>query len=247
VAPLVCFDSVTAADIPAGAGRVAGYVDGLYRWSTNDWLRFPGARITRIAVNPATDAGNAGDVEQGDMTPQTAAAWAARRLTAGEPRVLVYCNRSTRAAVESALRSMLPDPELARVGLWIATLDGTQMVPAGPLPVVMVQYAGANMSGGHYDLSLVYDATWPGPAGPVPPPAPSPVKHQCVIVVSALRVRLAPHVTAPIFGTYPRGDFLDWIGSVKGDRIGAVDDWYIDHAGRYFWAGGVHTTGVILP
>ena len=54
--------------------------------------------------------------------------------------------------------------------LFIATLDGTKTV-ADMTGVWGVQYADAQMTGGHYDESLIYDDAWK--AAP-PPPAPLP-------------------------------------------------------------------------
>jgi hypothetical protein len=42
---------------------------------------------------------------------------------------------------------------------WIATLDGTKTVH-DMTGVTAVQYAGENMTGGHYDESAVYDDLW---------------------------------------------------------------------------------------
>ena len=43
--------------------------------------------------------------------------------------------------------------------LWIATLDGTKTVP-DMTGVTAVQFAGENMTGGHFDESIVYDDDW---------------------------------------------------------------------------------------
>lgn len=158
-----CYDSTTQADIPAGVPMVAGYIDGLYAWSATDWQARAGAVQVRIAVNPNTPDGDAGDVEQGDMDPASGAAWTLRRRQQGHPFPVLYCNQSSRPQVEAELTALGLNGSEA--GLWIATLDGvTQQVPAGPYPVVAVQYAGQTSgSGGHYDISAVYD--WPGKTG----------------------------------------------------------------------------------
>lgn len=161
------YDSVTASDIPLSADMVGGYVDGDYAWSQAAWDRFPNAVKVRIATRASTNDGHVLDCETGDAVPGQTGPWAKMRIGSGLSRPTIYCNRSARPAVEQSCAG-LP------VTLWIATLDGTKQVPAGPLPVVAVQYIGEPGSGGHYDLSEVYDDTWPYSAAPLPQPVPHP-------------------------------------------------------------------------
>ena len=146
------YDSVTAADIPADAEMVSGYVDGRYRWSPSDWARFPHAVQVRIAVSASTNDGDVLDVEPGDATPAQCPDWIRMRQAAGLPRPTIYCNRSTMGAVQDACRGL-------SYSLWIAEWTGS----AHPiLGAVAVQYASPGTgSGGHYDLSAVYDDSWP--------------------------------------------------------------------------------------
>lgn len=46
------YDSTNPGAIPASAALVAGYVDGLYRWSDAAWARFAGVRPTCSNTNP---------------------------------------------------------------------------------------------------------------------------------------------------------------------------------------------------
>jgi hypothetical protein len=149
------YDSTTAADIPFDAPIVAGYVDGIFRWSDADWARFPNARKVRIAVFAFTDDGEVLDVEAGDATPEQAPAWIRKRQAAGLAVPTVYCNRSALGAVEAACAGLAHD-------IWLATLDGA--IPAG---FAAVQYAGSDHSGGHYDLSET--APWWPRGGTVQP------------------------------------------------------------------------------
>jgi len=168
------YDSITAADIPATAPMVAGYVDGLYRWSAADWARFPNARHVRIAVSPFTNDGEVLDVENGDATPAQAPAWGKMREAAGQiPHF--YVNRSNVAELLAACKAA----GLASFGIWLADWTGTPHIVSG---TYATQFDHPPHSGGHYDLSLVADY-WPGidpkpspaPARPpVPPPAPAP-------------------------------------------------------------------------
>jgi hypothetical protein len=145
------YDSVEPTVIPGNAEVVAGYVDGFYSWVPEGWARFPNATKVRIAVFASTNDGDVLDVENGDATPAQARSWLQMRAAAGVARPTIYCNRSTRSAVEAACVGIPHD-------LWIATLDGTQNVPGA----VAVQYAGSAITGHNYDVSVVTDDTWPG-------------------------------------------------------------------------------------
>ncbi len=155
------YDSDNPDSIPDGVWA-AGYVDGYAAnaWATRGWARFPNAK--RIAVFGQTNDGDCLDVERGDATPNEAPGWVLWRRAAGVQVPWVYCNRSNRSLVELALNAAGIAAD--QVALWVATLDGTQTVPAGPYPVAAVQYANSLSSGGHYDLSIV-DAQYSGSSG----------------------------------------------------------------------------------
>src|SRR5690348_9128002 len=144
------YDSVNPAGIPTTAEMVAGYVDGPNSvWPASAWARFPTAILRRISVWGPHNAGDVLDVERFDATPDQVVAWVQARRAAGVVMPWVYCDRSTRPLVERLMSAagILSD----QVALWIATLDGTQTVPAGPYPVAAVQYVDT----GAYDLSIV--------------------------------------------------------------------------------------------
>lgn len=168
------YDSVTAADIPATAAMVAGYVDGDYAWSDADWSLHKAAQQVRIAVFADTDDGHALDVENGDATPAQSVSWVrARRGAGADPSV--YCNVATWPAVRSAFRGAgVTEPHY-----WVADWTGARHLPAG---AVACQYADPKTSGGHFDLSAVA-AHWPGvdPAAPVPAPHPGPAAFYTVV------------------------------------------------------------------
>jgi hypothetical protein len=156
-------DSTTAHDIPhAGLQLVAGYGNGLYRWSLGDWARFPGIPHVHIDVNGADPAGcGVLDVETGDATVTQAVHWVkARRSLHQGSYAVVYCNRDTLTPLFNAMNAAA-----LKIGhdfwTWISTLDGTKTV-ADMTGVVAVQYEGQNLTGGHYDQSLVYDDNWHG-------------------------------------------------------------------------------------
>lgn len=146
------YDSTNPFDIPTTASMVAGYVDGIYRWSPAGWNRFSGIKV-RIAVFASTDDGIVLDVETGDATPAQSPGWVVRRRKVGiDPTV--YCNRSTRPSVVSAFNAA----GVALPHFWIADPNDGPVIPPGD---VAVQFAAPPHSGGHWDLSVVSDF-WPG-------------------------------------------------------------------------------------
>lgn len=158
------FDSTDASNIPSNAQWVAGYVDGLYKWSDADWARFPSATKVRIAVFPTTNDGNVLDVENGDATPAQAPSWVKMRRAAGIDPV-VYCNRYTWPKVHQAF----VDQGVEQPDYWIADWTGSMHVPAG---AVACQYGAYGL----YDVSEVL-ASWPG-AVTVSQPDPMNIVHQ---------------------------------------------------------------------
>lgn len=149
----VLYDSTTAADLPDTAGMVAGYVDGLYRWSDADWARFPRAVKVRIAVFATTDDGHVLDVEKGNATPGQAPGWVAMRRRAGADPT-VYCARANWAALRSAFTTAgVPAPHW-----WVADWTNSPHIPAG---AVACQWADPPLTGHHWDISEVADV-WPG-------------------------------------------------------------------------------------
>jgi hypothetical protein len=159
---LLMFDSDQPDKIPSGV-FAAGYVDG---YAASAWAspvgfpRFPGARRIAVFFSTTVTDGDSFDVENGDMTPAEAPAAVHNAHARGIAVPWVYCNRANRPAVENAL--VMAGVMSDQVALWIATLDGTQTVPAGPYPIAAVQYANSAMSGGHYDISIVNEVFGPG-------------------------------------------------------------------------------------
>jgi hypothetical protein len=155
-------DSTVLTDIPvAGTQIVAAYVNGQYAASAAALAaRFPGMPVAWIDVNGSDPHADILDVEKGDAAPATAVPWCrARRaaVPAGYPPV-IYCDRSTLTPLFNAMGAA--GLQVVRdFRLWIATLDGTKAVP-DMTGVSAVQYAGQNLTGGHYDESIVYDDNW---------------------------------------------------------------------------------------
>ena len=155
-------DSTNLKDIPIhGTDLVAGYVNGSYIASEEEFARFSGIPHVHIDVlGKAADEAGVLDFEKGNPeTAEKCAEWAAERnkLHPGYPAV-IYCDRSHLTPLFNAMNAaglrIVHD-----FRLWIATLDGTKTVP-DMTGVTAVQFAGANMTGGHYDESIVYDDAW---------------------------------------------------------------------------------------
>jgi hypothetical protein len=155
-------DSTDLKDIPIhGTDLVAGYVNGQFRATKADFDRFPGIPHVRIDVF-ATNPEEAGvlDVEPRCATVEQAVIWAKKRKAAhpeGYPPV-IYCNRSTLTPLFNKMNAA--GLHIVRdFRTWIATLDGTKKVH-DMTGVTAVQFAGENMTGGHFDESIVYDDDW---------------------------------------------------------------------------------------
>jgi len=157
------FDGINtdAADIPTTARIVAGYVDGLYKWSTTDWARFPNAVKVRIAVFATTNDGHVLDCEPGNCTPSQSVDWVLLRRKAGADPT-VYCGRNTWwPQIQAAFSARgVPQPHY-----WVADYSVSQTNPQIPTGALALQYRDT----GGYDLSVVADY-WPGvdPAVPAP-------------------------------------------------------------------------------
>lgn len=137
------YDSVSAASIPADATMVAGYLNGAYAWSSEDWARFPHAVHVTVTVNTSA-AADVLDVENGDASPAEAPGWIATH-----PGGSIYCDSSTWPAVKAAFGGRPLPP------FWIADYNGdASTIPTG---AVAAQYEDA----GPYDLSVCADY-WPG-------------------------------------------------------------------------------------
>jgi hypothetical protein len=142
------YDSVTAADIPADAQLVAGYINGRFAWSASDWDRFPNAIKLRISIDPTVPA-DVLDVELGDAAPSDCPGFIQRAQAAGIAKPIIYCGASVTSAVAYYCGSL-------EHRLWTADYTGVPHITPG---ADLTQYADPTYgSGGHYDVSEVSDA-----------------------------------------------------------------------------------------
>jgi len=155
-------DSDTPTDIPIrGTDIAAGYVTGGGKWPAKAYARFRGLEKARIDCR-GTKPGKADilDVEPGCADRQRAVTWVKERKAAfpGAYPPIIYCSLDPLPRILSAMNAgglhLVKD-----FRLWIATLDGTKRI-RDMRGVTAVQYAGADITGGHYDESIVYDDNW---------------------------------------------------------------------------------------
>lgn len=141
------FDSTSPAAIPADALVVAGYVDGLYAWTPEDWSRFPTARRVAISVDGDPTRGDVLDVETGAASPAQCRVWIEQRPP-GLVVPTIYCSLSAVPAVQASCAGLTYD-------LWTADPTGVAHITPG---AAATQYAWGRA--GTYDTSLC-QPYWP--------------------------------------------------------------------------------------
>lgn len=150
------YDSTEPNDIPATATMVAGYANGRYANYDAMKARFPHAHVVSISVRADDTLAHVLDVESGDATPGQFGPWATKVANRGVVRPTAYCSRSSVPLI------LAHRPRGVTVDLWVADWTGVAHVlgfEGGN--VVAVQYASpGHGSGGHYDVSAVWDQTW---------------------------------------------------------------------------------------
>jgi len=147
------------------AAMVAGYLNGRYAWSQEDWALFPHATHVEITVSNR-NMGDVLDVEQGDATPAEAEGWIAMRKAAGYWMPTIYCSLAVAPAVRVGTGKYVLGKDYS---IWIADYDGST---ASVYPMsVAKQYKDTSA----YDVSVVYDSGWPHRKAPAPalPVAPA--------------------------------------------------------------------------
>lgn len=159
------YDAVDVAAIPGDATLIGCYIDGAFVTCPAVAARFPGAqRVTITTQGTGAPDARVADCETGDLTPQTAATWAAREIFSGR-RPTIYTSRSEWGEVQIALGAA--GVQASAVDFWIADWTGQPHLVPGS---VATQYASPDTgSGGNFDVSMT-DGVWPGVPTPPPPP-----------------------------------------------------------------------------
>lgn len=147
----LCYDSTTATDLPKTAKLALAYVDGRYAnvRAVKAWLG-SSAKVVTITVLGNLDATMC-DCETGDLTPQSAAAWAATKRAAGKGFPTIYCLDSQHQAVIAACteRGLTLHKHY---NLFVANYDNQRVLPAY---AVGKQFADPKLTAHHYDASVV--------------------------------------------------------------------------------------------
>lgn len=153
---------------------VAGYVNGSYAWSQQDWDLFPHATRVEITVTASANAGDVLDVETGDAKPGQGAGWIAMRKAAGYYQPTIYCSRSVIPAVRAGTGKYVLGKDY---DIWVADYTGSPHEVTAPGSPSATCAATQYESTGSYDASMVYDSGWPHrkpPAPPAPAKLPAP-------------------------------------------------------------------------
>lgn len=180
----VACDSVEADAIPLNLPQIVwGYKNGRYLSYEALKARFPHIAVGSVDVNGSDPTCDILDVESGDANVGTAVIWVTAKLKLGGFLPILYCNRSTLTPLFNALAGHGYKVN-EHFKIIIATLDDTKSV-ADMTGVVAVQFAGADLTGGHYDESVVYDDSWnPGVVSVPTPPVVSKTIESVTVTFS---------------------------------------------------------------
>jgi hypothetical protein len=159
-----------AKEFPSAA-MVAGYINGKYAWSQQDWNLFPHANHVQITITASVNAADVLDVEAGDASPNQTAGWIAMRKAAGYYRPTIYCSRSVIPAVRSGTGSYILGKDY---DIWVADYTGSAHQVTAPGSPSATCAATQYQSTANYDVSVVYDGGWPHRKSPVPAPTRLP-------------------------------------------------------------------------
>jgi hypothetical protein len=184
--------------IPPGVQIAAFYLTGGFAVTEAQIQgRFPHQRYGWCAIDAtgSMPAAQARDWETGDKAGNLEQWVISHNKASGRRDAVIYCNRATIPEVRRLTGGQILGRDYF---LWIATLDGTLVAPgadhldAGPLTypgVVACQLKGAQLTGGDWDQSLVFDASLWTPTAPPLPPLVS--KAQAVAAVAGAQLNLA--------------------------------------------------------
>lgn len=187
-------------NIPPGKfPYVAGYVTGTsgIQWTADDWKRFPGSRLIRIAQNygPAPDIHefHVIDIEERAYTPAEAAGLVRQRVDAGIQWTCLYGSYGPLGETASLIRAMgdhywvghvecglanwnLDEAEASKlVGTLVHGMSCRYVQWASPEsnPNTLVPGTDLTLLQANVDLSVV-DTSWEPTDQPPPPPVPVP-------------------------------------------------------------------------
>ena len=181
-------DSTNLTAIPPTVNIAAVYASGGYTATTEAVeARFPHAKYGRCwidALGTRPDA-QMRDWEPGNETDSDLQGWViSHNKISGKKDAVIYSDRADLPQVRQLTGTQILGTDYF---LLVSTLDGT-VVTAGPehldsppytYPgVIGCQVKGANLTGGDWDMSLIYDGSLWLPVAPPKPPAPRVTRAQ---------------------------------------------------------------------
>ena len=187
-------DSTNMLAIPLSVNIAAVYDDGYLGVESPAQLeaRFPHARYGQvfIDVNGSTPKAQARDWETGDKAGSLQQWVIDHNQASGRKDAVIYCNRDTIPEVRQLTGTQVLGTDY---WLWVATLDGTLFGPAQYPHVMACQINGAQLTGGDWDLSLVFDDSFWQPVTPPKPPVPLVTQPE-LIAAAAVVLRAVPQL-----------------------------------------------------
>lgn len=266
MSPLSIYDAANPANIPATAGAVAGYDDGPEsKWPADAWDRFTDAALkVHITVTGAVLTSDVADVENGDLTPESGARWAALKRSVRHERPALYCSLDSWDACKAAVVAAgltAADVDWCVASWGPAAGQGTPHLIAG---TVWTQYDHDLAPG--YDVGEA-DPAWrpsaaiasppgqpPAPTPPVPPAPTAPTEGDLGIVLRTLHVVNTGDASQSMTGGDVRtvqtllnakaGAGLAVDGVYWNATAGAVRNWQARHA---LAVDGIVGTGQTWP
>lgn len=180
-------DSTNMLAIPQSVNIAAVYDDGRLGVETPAQLeaRFPHAKYGQvwIDVTGQRPAAQVRDWETGDKAGSLQDWVIAHNQASGRKDAVVYCNRDTIPEVRQLTGTQVLGIDYF---LWIATLDGTLFGPGQYPHVVACQIKGAQLTGGDWDMSLVFDDSLWLPVPPPKPPVPAVTRAEYTAALAVL-------------------------------------------------------------
>jgi hypothetical protein len=150
------YDDIRAANIPADAPMVAGYIDTIVipQWSDAEWARFPNVPHVEIVKKPTTIAGHVADCEKGDFGIADCAPWIEAMRAKYGFNPTIYCSLNIWSAVQNAIQAY----STQHPNYWVAHYDNVLELPTlNGITAVAKQHTSTKL----YDLSCVADY-WEG-------------------------------------------------------------------------------------
>jgi peptidoglycan hydrolase-like protein with peptidoglycan-binding domain len=173
-------DSIFPVNLPGGYRAYLGYSDGFWHTAPELRSKFPGAEIVSLTVQGGSAVADGCDIENGDLTPASGAAWLAQRIAAGQKLPVAYCSA---ANVKTVLQE-LADRHVARdqvrllsahyswkPGAEAEHVCGPDTCKETPVACDGTQWtdAFAGVNGARIDMSVLEDGFFgaPAPAAPL--------------------------------------------------------------------------------